>query len=252
MTTATVRRGSPGSTAARGSQSFSGPTKRAMGRIVAGGARLPWGGRGGGGCLSGAARRRAEQRGRDRGFVDSASWGSSAAWWPCWRWPPPWAPRREWPLPPPATSVRNPGDPYYEARLRAGQGGRVWTGRINISFTNLEAAPLGTIYLRLWSNGVDGCDADAIEIWDLTGGSLGIARSRLHRGPRHPHQGPGPGGAGDHLHAPAHHPPPAQRPLRLRRGPGPGGHRPAHPRSPRRPGLAPRRLRGPGGVASTR
>ena len=72
-----------------------------------------------------------------------------------------------------ADMVRNPGDPYYEARLRAGQGGRVWTGRINISFTNLEAAPLSTIYLRLWSNGVDGCAAGAIEIWDLTGGSLG-------------------------------------------------------------------------------
>jgi hypothetical protein len=69
--------------------------------------------------------------------------------------------------------VRNPGDPYYEARLRASQGGRVWTGRINISFTNLEAAPLSQIYLRLWSNGVDGCAAGAIEIWDLTGGSKG-------------------------------------------------------------------------------
>jgi len=69
--------------------------------------------------------------------------------------------------------VRNPGDPFYEARLRASQGGRVWAGRINISFTNLEAAPLSTVYLRLWSNGVDGCAADAIEIGDLTGGSLG-------------------------------------------------------------------------------
>ncbi len=74
-----------------------------------------------------------------------------------------------------AVVVRNPGDPYYEARLRASQGGRVWTGRINISFTNLETAPLGTIYLRLWSNGVDGCDAGAIEVWDLTGGTAGSA-----------------------------------------------------------------------------
>ncbi len=69
--------------------------------------------------------------------------------------------------------VRNPGDPFYEARLRATQGGRVWTGRIDISFTNLEAAPLGTIYLRLWSNGVYGCGAGAIQIWDLTGGNMG-------------------------------------------------------------------------------
>jgi hypothetical protein len=49
----------------------------------------------------------------------------------------------------------------------------VWTGRIDISFTNLEAAPLGTIYLRLWSNGVYGCGAGAIQIWDLTGGNMG-------------------------------------------------------------------------------
>ncbi len=69
--------------------------------------------------------------------------------------------------------VRNPGYPFYEARLRATQGGRVWTGRIDISFTNLEAQDLELIYLRLWSNGVDGCAADAIEIWDLTGGSMG-------------------------------------------------------------------------------
>jgi hypothetical protein len=69
--------------------------------------------------------------------------------------------------------VRNPGDPYYEARLQASLGGRVWTGSINVSFTNLEAEPLRTIYLRLWSNGVDGCGAHAIEIWDLTGGTAG-------------------------------------------------------------------------------
>ncbi len=71
--------------------------------------------------------------------------------------------------------VRNPGDPYYEARLRASLGGRVWTGRVNISFTNREAADLETIYLRLWSNGVDGCAADALEIWDLTAGTAGPA-----------------------------------------------------------------------------
>ncbi|MBN2113583.1 MAG: M1 family metallopeptidase [Acidimicrobiia bacterium] len=71
--------------------------------------------------------------------------------------------------------VRNPGDPYYEARLRASQNGRVWTGRISISFTNVADEPLGSVYFRLWSNGVDGCAAGAIEVWDLTGGTLGPA-----------------------------------------------------------------------------
>jgi hypothetical protein len=74
-----------------------------------------------------------------------------------------------------ADIARNPGDPYYEARLRSSQGGRVWTGRISVSFTNLEDQPLGIVYLRLWSNGVDGCAAGAIRIWDLEGGIPGPA-----------------------------------------------------------------------------
>lgn len=74
--------------------------------------------------------------------------------------------------------VRNPGDPYYVVHLRASEGGRVWTGRAAVSFTNLEAAPLGRVYLRLWSNGVDGCATHAIEIGGMAGGTMGTAALR--------------------------------------------------------------------------
>jgi len=73
----------------------------------------------------------------------------------------------------PDAVVHHPGDPSYAVRLRSAQGGRVWTGRANISFTNIQNAPLRKIYLRLWSNGVDGCGNEAIVIWDLKGGALG-------------------------------------------------------------------------------
>ena len=48
--------------------------------------------------------------------------------------------------------VRNPGGPSYVVSLRGNASGHNWRGRESISFTNLEAAPLSTIWLRLWSN----------------------------------------------------------------------------------------------------
>ena len=67
--------------------------------------------------------------------------------------------------------VRNPGDPAYEVQLRAGRTGRVWTGTQTVTFTNLEAAPLTDLWIRLWSNGVNGCDAQAIDATLTAGGT---------------------------------------------------------------------------------
>jgi hypothetical protein len=69
--------------------------------------------------------------------------------------------------------VRNPGDPFYQVSLRTGPQGRVWAGTVQISFANLEQAALSQVYLRLWSNGVDGCATPAITVWELEGGTLG-------------------------------------------------------------------------------
>ena len=71
------------------------------------------------------------------------------------------------------TIVRNPGEPSYVVSLRGGPLGHDWRGTERISFTNLEAAPLSTIWIRLWSNGVKGCGAQAISVSDLTGGAMG-------------------------------------------------------------------------------
>lgn len=71
------------------------------------------------------------------------------------------------------TIVRNPGNPEYVVSLRGDSTGRVWTGTEQITFTNLDSAPLSTIYLRLWSNGVLGCSANSIVVTGLSGGTTG-------------------------------------------------------------------------------
>jgi peptidase M1-like protein len=69
--------------------------------------------------------------------------------------------------------IRNPGEPSYEVRLRGDAKGHVWHGTESITFTNLEAEPLTTIWLRLWSNGVKGCGARAITVAAFEGGTAG-------------------------------------------------------------------------------
>ncbi len=69
--------------------------------------------------------------------------------------------------------IRNPGAPRYDVSLRGDSVGHEWRGRESITFTNLEADPLTTIWLRLWSNGVKGCDAQAISVTELHGGTAG-------------------------------------------------------------------------------
>jgi hypothetical protein len=69
--------------------------------------------------------------------------------------------------------IRNPGNPSYIVSLRGNATGSDWRGRESISFTNLEAEPLSRIWIRLWSNGVRGCGAQAIVVSKLSGGSAG-------------------------------------------------------------------------------
>lgn len=76
------------------------------------------------------------------------------------------------------TIVRSPGDPSYVVSLRTGPLGHVWRGTERISFTNLEADPLSRIWLRLWSNGIEGCASRAISVTRFTGGAAGnLSRS---------------------------------------------------------------------------
>jgi hypothetical protein len=69
--------------------------------------------------------------------------------------------------------VRNPADPQYTVRLRRDASGRTWTGWEEVSFANAETTPLGRIWLRMWSNGLDGCDPMEISITDPGSGSWG-------------------------------------------------------------------------------
>ena len=70
-----------------------------------------------------------------------------------------------------APIVRNPGEPRYDVQLRTGRSGHVWVGTETITFTNVAATPLGDLWLRLWSNGVEGCDPQAIEATVTAGGT---------------------------------------------------------------------------------
>jgi hypothetical protein len=67
--------------------------------------------------------------------------------------------------------LRNPGDPRYDVQLRSGKSGHVWTGTETVTFTNLDAAPLADLWIRLWSNGVVGCSVQAIEATVTAGGT---------------------------------------------------------------------------------
>jgi hypothetical protein len=77
------------------------------------------------------------------------------------------------PVPQQGGVVRNPADPEYTVRLRGDATGRTWTGWEEISFANADATPLGRVWLRLWSNGLDGCDPKAIAITHPGSGSWG-------------------------------------------------------------------------------
>lgn len=76
--------------------------------------------------------------------------------------------------------TRDPGSPVYTVALKTGALGRAWSGHETIAFTNLAASPLSGIWLRLWSNGVKGCDGvdghDAIRVSDVVGGTPGTPR----------------------------------------------------------------------------
>ena len=70
-----------------------------------------------------------------------------------------------------AAIVRTPVDPRSIVELRSDADGRTWRGTMSIAFTNADAAPLDHVYLRAWSNGVQGCDPLAIDVRNVTGGT---------------------------------------------------------------------------------
>src|SRR5262249_38546254 len=76
------------------------------------------------------------------------------------------------PSPTDGSLVRTPADPAYTVRLPGDASGRTWTGWEEVAFTNADAQPLDFVWLRLWSNGIDGCDPMAISISHPASGSF--------------------------------------------------------------------------------
>lgn len=79
---------------------------------------------------------------------------------------------------PARTVVRTPGDAAYDVRLSSGPRGRTWTGSEQIAFTNTGDRVLHRVWLRLWSNGVQGCHPAAIRITDIERGTIGASSER--------------------------------------------------------------------------
>jgi hypothetical protein len=77
-----------------------------------------------------------------------------------------------------APSGLTPIEPTYRVRLRSGPLGRVWHGSARVTFRNGGSEVLDRVYLRLWSNGVQGCDPVAIRVRGLRGGTPRALRQR--------------------------------------------------------------------------
>ena len=69
--------------------------------------------------------------------------------------------------------TRTPADPTYIVNLSGDSDGRRWSGTERIDFRNTSSVSLGTIWLRLWSNGVAGCQPKAIVVTKVVGGTAG-------------------------------------------------------------------------------
>jgi hypothetical protein len=78
------------------------------------------------------------------------------------------------PAKPAEDTTRTPGKAKYTADLTSDTSGSHWTGHQKIDFTNTGADPLPFIYLRLWDNGLSGCEStNPIRVTNLTGGTAG-------------------------------------------------------------------------------
>jgi Peptidase family M1 domain len=66
-----------------------------------------------------------------------------------------------------------PAEPVYQVDLRSTQDAHTWSGTESIAFTNAAADPLTLVWLRLWSNGEQGCTPLAISISGVEGGTAG-------------------------------------------------------------------------------
>ena len=77
-------------------------------------------------------------------------------------------------------STRTPADPAYSVTITGSADGRSWTGTESIGFRNASTVALTKVWLRLWSNGVVGCGAQAIQVSNVFGRVGGRPQPRLH------------------------------------------------------------------------
>src|SRR5437763_12431864 len=69
-----------------------------------------------------------------------------------------------------ASAARGPGHARYDLALRWHSASDVLDGTEHLSFENTRAGKLGSVWLRLWSNGVASCAHPRIAVDVLSGG----------------------------------------------------------------------------------
>ena len=74
-----------------------------------------------------------------------------------------------------ADQERTPGSPVYTVSLSSDANGFSWTGTESVEFTNTSSGvSLSRIWLRLWDNGIQGCQPTLpIQVSNVTGGTAG-------------------------------------------------------------------------------
>ena len=94
-----------------------------------------------------------------------------------------------------SANTRTPASPTYTIALTSDSSGRHWSGTEQVEFHNPSSVTLGTVWLRLWSNGVRGCSYAGIQVSQVSGGNAGSLSRKCTALPVTLDQPLGPGGS---------------------------------------------------------
>ena len=75
---------------------------------------------------------------------------------------------------PVAADTRTPARPVYTVDLTSDRQGFRWRGTESVTFTNASTVTLDSVWIRLWDNGIDGCQSTLpIQVSNVVGGTAG-------------------------------------------------------------------------------
>jgi len=73
-----------------------------------------------------------------------------------------------------AAGTRTPVRPEYTVNLTSDRNGSRWRGTESVTFTNSSTVTLQSVWIRLWDNGIEGCQSSLpIQVSNVVGGTAG-------------------------------------------------------------------------------